>query len=273
MYAFFMLSFVLPGAEPAPQNADLVQAWLKVSLRHAQDYVIHPENQPERPFSMLPQAVFRHSQPVRGDDIGAVYLWVTANQRPTVIGTTFAYTHEADVRTIVHEFHSLADSPLTATWREKRPWRPASPGLQFQPIAGIPPADDSSRVRQRQVRDLVRRFNANSIDHQGGRWELRMVSKPIHQFDIEKPDNTLSGALFVYCQGTDPELILAIEAQKQDEVFAWHFAAASFTDYGLKLRLDDKEVWTSEPRSASRTGPHWVESVAKERLPDGDPTK
>ena len=97
-----------------------------------------------------------------------------------------------------------------------------------------------------------------------------MVSKPIHQFDVDEPENILCGTLFLFCQGTDPELILAIEAQKQDNAYQWHFAAASFTDYGLKLRLDDKEVWTDAGRSAGPTKPHWIESVAKERLPTED---
>ncbi len=253
--------------EAVPQDVELVQAWLKVSLKHARDYAIHPVDKPDRPLTMLPQAVFRHSQPVRGDDIGAVYLWMDADKRPAVIGTTFAYTIDTDRRMVVHEFHSLANGPLMAEWRGKTRWQPKTAGLDWKPVPNAPLADANPTVRSRQARDIARRFSANSIDEKEGRWELRLVAKPIHQFEIEKPSSVWCGSLFLLCQGTDPELVLAIEAQKGDGGYVWHYGAASFTDYGLSLRLDDKEVWTAERRSTGPLRPHWAESVGIERLP------
>lgn len=262
-----VMLLAVPTADPEPRESDLVRAWLKVSQQHAQDYMIHPEGKPDRAFTMLPHAVFRHSQPVRGDDIGAVYLWVDPDQRPAAIGTTFAFTLQDDLRSVVHEFHSLASGPITANWRGKPRWQPTQAGLQFQPVPLVPKPATDLKLRQRQVRDIARRFTANSTDHQQKRWELRLVSKPIHQFDMANPKDTLGGALFIFCQGTDPELVLAIEAQQQDGVYQWFFAPASFTDFGLKLRLDDKEVWIADPQSFGRTQTHWVEPVSKERLP------
>ena len=89
MTALLLTILLLPAADPVQQDAELIKAWLKVSQKHAEDYVIHPTGDAKTAFTMLPQAVFRHSQPVRGDDIGAVYLWVDADKRPAVIGTTF----------------------------------------------------------------------------------------------------------------------------------------------------------------------------------------
>jgi hypothetical protein len=265
------LSFALlnvAAQDAAPQDSDLVRRWLGVSLKHAQDYDIRPKDKADERFTMLPQAVFRHSQPVRGDDIGAVYLWVDSKARPAAIGTTFAFTIEADRRSIVHEFHSLADGLLTAEWRGKTQWQPRGAGLEWKPVPKATAADANPTTRARQVREIARRFSANSIDQKDGRWELRLVSKPIHQFVTEMPESVWCGSLFVFCQGTDPELILAIEAKKQDRGYVWHYGAASFTDYGLSLRLDDQEVWTAEPRSAGSDRPHWIGSVAIETLPD-----
>lgn len=263
-----LLSMTALLAEDAvPRDAELVQAWLKISLKHAQDYVIHPEGNPAGPFTMLPQAVFRHSQPVRGDDIGAVYLWVDADQRPAVIGTTFAYTIDADRRMVVHEFHSLASGPLLSEWRGETRWQPKKAGLDWNLVPNAPLVDANPTVRSRQVRDIARRFSANSIDEKEGRWELRLIAKPIHQFEIEKPNSVWCGSLFVLCQGTDPELVLAIEAQKADSGYIWHYGAASFTDYGLSLQLDNKEVWTAERNSIGPIRTHWAASVGVERLP------
>ncbi len=267
MNAFLLTILLIPGADPIPRDKELVEAWLKVSLQHAQDYVIHPENGADDKFTMLPQAVFRHSQPVRGDDIGAVYLWVDRDKRPAVLGTTFAFTVQDDLRSVVHEFHSLANQPIEAHWRSKLHWRSPIAGLKWQAVPNAPRADKTATGRQRQAREIMRRFQAESIDHKGGRWELRLLAKPIYQFDIEPPTTVIGGSLSVFCQGTDPELILAVEAQKLNDEFVWHYAAANFTDYALKLRLDDKEVWTAKELSASQNSSYWAESVTQERLP------
>ena len=268
---FVLLNYgitLLTLSELQADDTELVQAWLKVSLKHAQDYVIYPQDQPSKPYTMLPQAVFRHSQPVRGDDIGAVYLWVDADQRPAVIGTTFAFTMEADRRWVVHEFHSLASEPLMSKWRGESRWQTKRAGLDWKPVPNAPRADASPTVRSRQVRDIARRFSANSIDEKESRWELRLLAKPIHQFEIDKPAAVSCGSLFVFCQGTDPELVLAIEAQKGTDGYLWHYAVASFTDYGLSLQLDSKEAWTAAPKSAGPDQPHYAEGVGAERLPE-----
>ena len=71
------LALPLAAQEPAKekefrgQDAQRVAAWLQVSRDHAADYRLTLQDKPYAPLKMLPQAVFRHSQPVRGDDIGA----------------------------------------------------------------------------------------------------------------------------------------------------------------------------------------------------------
>lgn len=189
---------LLPIAEIAAEESELVQAWLKVSLKHAQDYVFHSQDKADKPFTMLPQAVFRHSQPVRGDDIGAVYLWVDADQRPEVIGTTFAFTLEADRRMVVHELHSLGSEPSQSQWRGKRPWQPKRVDLDWKAVPNAPPVNANPAVRQRQVRDIARRFSANSIDEKEGRWELRLVAKPVHQFEGEQPNAVSCGSRLLF---------------------------------------------------------------------------
>ncbi len=253
-------------------DKQLVEAWLKVSLAHARDYVIHPVNSPNEKFTMLPQAVFRHSQPVRGDDIGAVYLWVDRDQRPAVIATTFAFTTTGDLRSVVHEMHSLANEPLAVDWRKRSRWKPTKPGLTWKPVPQAPPVDKTEAGRLRQAREITRRFTAESIDHKEKRWELRLLPKPIHQFDVEQPTSVIGGTLSVFCQGTDPELILALEARTENNGDVWYYAPATFTDYGLKLQLDGNEVWSNPAYSHSPTGVYWADSVGEERLPDAKET-
>ena len=53
----------------------IVDHWLSVANEIAHAYIITPIDAPESRFRLLDSAIFRHTQPLRGDDIGAVYLW------------------------------------------------------------------------------------------------------------------------------------------------------------------------------------------------------
>jgi len=247
------------------EDDDLVKAWLAVSNQMAQNFVIAPTEDLGKPFFQLDQPVFRHSQPARGNDIGAIWLWVDGDQRPTAIGDIFAWSiNNAAVRTVTHEFHSLASVPLETRFEEATVWTPRQPGLQWTPVPNAPVPAESKLARQRQARELTQRFAANSVDFRKGRWELRVVPKAVHQFEIEPPKETQCGSLFAVCQGTDPELWLALETQKTSEGYRWHYALASFTDYSLQVRLDDTEVWSCPQYPHGVTDqPHWVQSAAR----------
>ncbi|NLS94196.1 MAG: hypothetical protein GXX96_18705 [Planctomycetaceae bacterium] len=115
---------------------------------------------------------------------------------------------------MAHEFHSLADDPLTAVWRGREQWASKDAGLQWKPVPDAQIPDDTPVKRMRQIRSLARRFKAHSIDREGGRWELRLIATPVCRYQPNRPEETLDGALFAICQGTDPEIFLAIEARR-----------------------------------------------------------
>lgn len=262
--AVLIPSLVAVGDE---QDSELVRAWLKVSRQHAEDYRITPTAHPDQPYELLSEPVFRHSQPVRGDDIGAVYLWVDQQQRPAVIGTTFAYTAQGVERNVVHELHSLTAEPLTSAFRQQSHWSTTTAGWEFKPIPRGPQPAMELKRRQAQARDLVRRFAAESTDHDQRRWELRLVPKPIHQYEIQSPTEKVTGALFVLSQGTDPEVILGVESRQRGETWEWVYAAALFTDFAVKLRLDDEVVWSRAEYDFGPRNAHYCETVGRERLP------
>jgi hypothetical protein len=216
-----------PAAKPGDDSSKLVSDWLKVCKSHAVGYVIRPEGKPTSVFKLLPDPVFRHSQPVRGDDIGAVWLWVDENGRPAAVGTVFAYSGGAGgdgYRQVAHEFHSLSDEPIVATWRDKKQWSPNKPGLEWKPIPGAPKPADSEAQRLWQMREFARQFQGHEADPRGGRWELRLVPKPVYRYELKKTEAVQDGALFVFCQGTDPEIFLGIEARRTQAGYQWHYS-------------------------------------------------
>jgi hypothetical protein len=240
------------------QDARRVAAWLEVSRRHAAEYELAPAARPDAKLEMLPKAVFRHSQPVRGDDIGAVYLWVDNAGVPAGLGTVFAYSYGGPgERWVAHEFHSLTTESLSGKWRGDGAWSPSEPAVEWKTVPKAPTPGKSAAERLRQMRSVGRRFAAHSTDASDGRWELRLISQPIYQYGEDKPDEA-AGGVFLFCQGTDPEVILQLSVREHGGKSAWYYCLAPFTDYGLNVSLDGTEVWSlMKGHRSSRTGPHW----------------
>ena len=240
------------------QDAQRVAAWLNVSRNHAADYRLAPKDKPDAPLKMLPNAVFRHSQPVRGDDIGAVYLWVDETL-PAALGTVFAYSYGVPgERWVAHEFHSLSSTPLTGKWRDADAWSPAEPGVQWKQLPEAPSASERENARLRQMREIGRRMAAHTTDSEDSRWELRLITQPIYQYTAKQPSDTIGGGVFLFCQGTDPEVILLLEARRVQDRLAWYYAFAPFTDYGLSVTLDGKEVWSlAKNHRPTLSSAHW----------------
>jgi hypothetical protein len=134
--------------------------------------------------------------------------------------------------------------------------------IEFQPIADAPAPAAKESQRLRQIKELSRRFSAHE-EWEGQRHELRLLVQPVLRYADGKTIH--DGALFVIAHGTNPEILLFIEAQgKSLEESRWQFAAARSSSAALHLALDDKEVWKIDiaPGIAGRArDPYWMFAI------------
>jgi hypothetical protein len=96
------------------------------------------------------------------------------------------------------------------------------------------------------LRSLSREFTGRSLSDAGQAWELRLLPQPLYRYESTDPD-VLDGALFtlVSSAGTDPEIILLLEARKTPTGPQWVYGAARFSDMNLWLKHKNQEVWSS----------------------------
>lgn len=263
------MAWTVQAESDGRSGATLEKAWVKVCTARAKDYRIHPTRKADEEFRLLPGPVFYHNQPVRGDDIGALYVWVHRDGRPAVIGAIFGFSTSSirdGSRTVFHEMHCLAGVPLTAVWHGRA--RSIKAQFQWKPIPDAPAPAKSATQRLRQMRLLSRRFHGHSIDRSGRRWELRLIPRPLYHYEAKGNDVVLGGSLFAFCQGTDTEIVLAIEARRTPSGYRWHYGCADFSDYGLYMRFDDAQVWKSP--GDFQSGLKWTSKFHRIRLPKGE---
>jgi hypothetical protein len=101
------------------------------------------------------------------------------------------------------------------------------------------------------MRDLARRFSA-SVQRQNSKWEMRLLTQPIYRYETSDESAAIvDGAIFafVWTAGTDPEVLVAIEARNTEKGVRWFYAPARFTNCEAWLQYQGKEVWRAGPAS------------------------
>jgi hypothetical protein len=71
---------------------------------------------------------------------------------------------------------------------------------------------------------------------------------PLYRYPSAKT-GVVDGALFALMSsaGTDPEVLLVIEAKEANGKMRWEYACGRFSDWELRVLRKDKEVWSSVP--------------------------
>jgi hypothetical protein len=231
----------------------------------AESYQITPDSTPDEPLTLQETPVLRWNQPVRGGDDGAVYVWLR-DGTPAMIGTMFCWPHPDGYRVVTNEFHSLLSEPMTAVRDGKVVWTPRD-GITWNEFGRAPAPAATSVQRLIQMRQLANRFRGENLDDETGQtWPLRLLRQPLFRVDLSdqdtvSEDGVLDGALFALASGTDPEILLLIEARTTANGDGWRWALAGFSDRPLTAWLDGEEVWSVERAHPTQTTPHTILNV------------
>jgi hypothetical protein len=243
-----------PAEKPA--NRENIDAALKLTQAAAAEYEILVDND-KKPLELQREPVLQWSNPIEGEIHGNVFLWMR-DGRPLVVASLHKWF--SPKTNMAHEFHSLAEEPLSARFHGKPVWKTNEAGLSFVdvPKADVPAAGEAQRLVQ--LRQFARNFAVTKKNYDRVESELRLLPKPLHSYSAPK-HGLVQGALFVFVQGTDPDLFLLIEARGEKLAGTrWQFAVARMTGAAeLRLRYRDQQIWKAEMLSrAEYTDPKRV---------------
>ena len=234
------------------EPAEELSGWQRLFREHAAGYRFELGEKNEAEVKLVAKPVLQWSQPVRGGADGAVFVWTQAG-RPVAIGTLFIWPTDDGRQGVAHELHSLSTSPFVAIWRDRK-WTPPRDSVAWKPLPAMRAAAATAEQRLRQMRDAARQFQAESTDKKDQKWDLRLLPRPIYRYELVGADappegdrEVSDGALFGFVEGTDLEIVLAIQARKAAKGRQWEYALARMSDFRLKVSRDEKVVWEVAP--------------------------
>ena len=191
--------------------------------------------------------IYRYDDPTRVTDDGTVWAWGKAG-RPVALLTLSYWKSGGAEKSCLCEWTSLSPAPLAVAGPGPQVWAPQAADLPLRPIPAAPPPAETAAARTRQLGELSRRFRAHEIfTHENSRperFDLRFLPKPIHRY-ADPAAGLVDGAIYVFANGTNPEVILLIEARRAGGAPpAWNYGLTRTAGAELHATIDGGEVWT-----------------------------
>jgi hypothetical protein len=194
-------------------------------------------------LAFVAKPLLRYSDPTRGTTEANVLLDATVwrlgeKGRPTALVTLEIYRASEENTILAYEFLSLSPAKISLKHkdREKVTWNSAGDALPMKPLPDAPKPAPSAAARLVQMRQLARRFTARE-KIKSGDVQCRLLSQPIDRYQSEE-EKIVDGAIFVYANGTNPELGVLLECDEK----GWSYGIARLTSAESKIELDGKEV-------------------------------
>ncbi len=239
-----------------------------------QAYKAEIGNSLERELTLHPRPILKWTNPVSGIEHGALVLWHDQG-RPAVIAQVFKIP--APNLFWLHEVQSVTTEPLQFSLPQKTVWSTKLGGAKFQPLKMIDPPADKPAARLTQARAISRRFTPSedfriAPSDPVSKFELRLVTQPVYQYQSEKLAVS-GGYVFAYVNGTDPEVMLILEAFADKSGPGWRYILCPMTCWGVAAKWDGETVWSVDEQYGKTTirDPYAVWRVDESLVAD-DPT-
>jgi hypothetical protein len=198
--------------------------------------------------TLQPDPLLRWINKVIREDDGMLFLWTEGNKgRPVATAQFFLVQNQWH-----HEFQLLsADGFLAHSEGEEArgwSWEPSRAGLTFVRADGIGPPADSANARLRQMKTIAERFTA-AVDTNAtfaNPEQLRLLTTPIYRYSATA-QGILDGALFAFVQGTNPEVLILIEADATAPAAkVWRHGFARMSCFFLRVHQGGQLVWNAD---------------------------
>ena len=201
-----------------------------------------------------------YGDPTRDNDRGSVWGW---GEKGRPVALIELYQNVNDRTKWVYALCNTSGGTLRAK-RDGNPWWQANESAsELKDIPGAPVAAGDATQKQRQMKQLAQKFTGHEFwDPNNSRFELRRLDRPLQTYKDEE-NGIVEGALYTLANGTNPEIVLFIEARtnpKDATKTVWQFTVGRSAHAELHMLYDEKEVFEA-PRGDKIHGsnkPYWL---------------
>jgi hypothetical protein len=221
---------------------------LVFATKAAREYRLRVAERATPEVTLHSEPLLRWINKVIREDDGMLFLWTEGNKGRPVAAAQF-FLQQAVWH---HEFQSLSADRFIARCEGEDArgwtWEPSRAGVTFVRADRIGPPADSANARLRQMRSIADRFTA-AVDTDSAfanPEQLRLLTTPIYRYSATA-QGILDGALFAFAQGTNPEILLLIEADATvPTAKVWRYGFARMSCFFLRVHQGGQLVWNAD---------------------------
>jgi hypothetical protein len=191
---------------------------------------------------LVGEPILKYTDNTRKNRESSLWIWSSGGRPVAVLGVEFYADPPMGPRWLF-EIASLSENRIAAQHAPDLDWTAKAPGLAWTPVAGAGAPADSALRRLAQMKTILRSFTAHESAVIEGRIELRPLTSPLVRY-AEPDAGILDGAIFAFANGTNPEVLVVVEAYAaKDSERRWRYALAQMTGAAVAVELDGKEIW------------------------------
>lgn len=268
-----MLGICLLGAAAAAQSPEPSDTDREAHLARMKEIassirLLSDAGKPDSDVKLVETPVLRYSDQTRQAHESALWIW-SSGGRPTAVLAIEFYPTRPKKSSWLFEIASLSTERIGARNADGLNWTAQEPGLTFRGLEGIAEPAEKPARRLTQMKELHRRFTAHEQTPGEGRIELRPLSSPLVRY-TDANAGVLDGAVLAFANGTNPEVLLVLEARKRsDQPATWEYAFVQLSGAEVTVELEGKAIWKqgeADPPAVRESYVNgWMSSSADER--------
>jgi hypothetical protein len=207
--------------------------------------------------------------PTRENDRGSLWGW---GEKDRPVALLEIYQNATDRTKWVYAICNTSGGKVRAAYGGKAWWRENESASELKDVPGAAAPASEGPQRQKQLKQLAQKFTGHQFwDPNNSRYELRRLERPLCTYRDED-SGILEGALYTLANGTNPEIMLFIEARvdpKDKSRTAWQYAVGRLAHAELHMDYDGKEVFNA-PRGdklSASDKPYWLDFIKSSTEP------
>lgn len=249
------LSLMFPRVVPGQDKEESAQERasrqrLEVMQQALADFVVRSDAITDEPaLRFVAEPLLRYNDSTR--EFFDAGVWRLGGKgRPTALVTLELYRTGEDQTFLTYEFITLTEHPFSMTARRAQ-WQATPTDVAMTRLETAPKPAENATTRLLQMKQLARQFTVNE-EHGKNRVECRLMPRQLDRYD-DKGRNIVDGAIFVFANGTNPEMGLALECDAE----GWSYGFIRMAAAKLNISLSGEPL-TSLPafRNYGSVGPY-----------------